>query len=142
MSVIRWRESYNTGIEQFDEEHHKIVDFINSMFVAIRDKAEQQEVEKVLAGVVSYTEYHFDNEEAIMAASNYPELEEHRKKHEKLKAETVKFKVRLEEDFKEGSRKFYVFLREWFTDHIMECDMKYSVKLDLLNEKKSQTHVD
>ncbi len=55
VSVIKLRESYNTGIEQFDEEHHKLVNLINSMFVVIRDNAERQEVEKLLAEVVSHT---------------------------------------------------------------------------------------
>ena len=46
MSVIKWRESYNTGIEQFDMEHHKIVELIDAMFAAIRDKSSKEVVRR------------------------------------------------------------------------------------------------
>ncbi len=129
MSVIKWRDSYNTGVEQFDKEHHKIVELINEMFLAMRDKAGQDQVEKLLNEVVSYAGYHFDNEEKAMAESNFEELETHRQEHEKLKEETERFHGLLEEDFNNGTKIFYKFLREWLTNHILDCDMKYSGKI-------------
>ena len=33
MSVIKWRDTYNIGVEQFDIEHHKLVELI-SFFLA------------------------------------------------------------------------------------------------------------
>lgn len=129
MATIKWRESYSTGVEQFDNEHRKVVELINGMFEAIRDKQGLDEVKKMLEEVVNYTEYHFDNEEKAMEAANFPGLEEHKKEHDKLKLESLEFQARLEKDFSGEIKVFYRFLREWLTDHILECDMKYKDQL-------------
>lgn len=126
MATIKWRESYATGIEQFDQEHQKIVTLINSMFEAIRDKKGIEDVTALLEELVKYTEYHFDNEEQAMEEANYSELPDHKAEHEKLKEESVNFQARLEKNFNNGAKDFYRFLREWLTEHILECDMKYS----------------
>ena len=130
MALIKWRESYCTGVEQFDMEHNKIVELVNAMYGAIRDKAPQEDVEKLLAEVITYTEYHFENEEKMMEDSGFDGLEEHRQEHQRLKEETKAFGKLLEEDFVTGTRELYRFLREWLMDHILECDMKYSGKLN------------
>jgi hemerythrin-like metal-binding protein len=125
MAVIKWRDSYSTGVSQFDSEHRRMVELINGMFEAMRDKKELAEVEKMLEEVINYTQYHFANEEQAMAEIGYPGLAEHREEHDKLKEEAGSFKTRLKEDFDTGTKNFYHFLREWLTEHILECDMKY-----------------
>lgn len=129
MAIIKWRDSYSTGVQQFDDEHHKIVELINDMFEMMRDKNDQAAVEKLLSEVITYTEYHFDNEEKILDERGYPELTQHKKEHEKLKAEVINFKEKLNNDFDNSYRELYKFLREWLTNHILECDMKYSEHL-------------
>jgi hemerythrin len=129
MTVIKWRDSFNTGVRQFDLEHHKIVELINAMYLAMRDKAGRDEVEKLVSELVAYTRYHFENEESAMTAAHYPQLEDHRAEHERLRAEVVNFEKLIKEDFDEGTRDFYRFLRQWLKEHIMECDMLYSGKL-------------
>jgi hemerythrin len=126
MALIKWRESYSTGVEQFDKEHHKIIELINAMFELIRDKSDMETVEKLLDELLMYTQYHFDNEEKAMEETNYPGLVEHRDEHEKLKTEAVNFKSQLKEDSENGTKNFYHFLRDWLTKHILECDMKYA----------------
>ena len=126
MSVIKWRESYNTGIENFDMEHHKIVELIDIMFTAIRDKSDKKVVENVCDDLLSYTVYHFDNEEQAMKAVNYPEIEEHAAEHARLKSEAAKFHTIIINNFPEGTVEFYHFLREWLVNHIQDCDKKYT----------------
>ena len=129
MAIIKWRESYNTGIPQIDKEHEKIIELVNSMFIVIRDKAGKEMVLNTLEQTLSYTEYHFENEEKMMQDAGYPDFEEHMKEHHKLKTDAEQFKLRLEENFADGSKEFYRFLREWVMDHILECDMKYAKTL-------------
>ena len=62
MSVIKWRESYNTGVEQFDREHHKIIELIDIMYEAVRDKSGREVTEKACNDILAYTVYHFANE--------------------------------------------------------------------------------
>lgn len=129
MTVIKWRDSYNTGVEQFDIEHHKIVELINVMFIAIRDNADKEVTEKACEKILSYTKYHFTNEEQAMKAVNYPGLEEQLVQHARLKEKAGNFQITIKNNFPEGRNEFYRFIREWLIDHILNCDKKYGPSL-------------
>lgn len=125
MAVIKWRDSYNTGIDAVDEEHKKLVDLIEAMYTSIRDKEPKETVEKVLGEIVEYTQIHFNNEEALMEEKEYPELEAHKAQHRSLIEEVGEYKDRLVNDFPDGRQELYRFLREWLVNHIMESDKAF-----------------
>ena len=133
MTVIKWRDTYNTGVAQFDMEHQKIIELINTMYGAIRDKSGKEITEKACSEVLSYTGYHFDNEEQAMQTANYPDFQEHIAEHSRLKAEAVKLQGIIAANFPEGTAEFYRFLRDWLVEHIQECDKKYG---EYLKDKK------
>lgn len=126
MSVIKWRESYNTGIEQFDGEHHKIVELIDILFTVLRDQNSKEAVSKVCDDLLVYTKHHFSNEEEAMKSVDYPDLEEHIAEHERLKNEVQEFQAMIEAEFPKGTPELYRFLREWLVKHIQEIDKKYT----------------
>jgi hemerythrin len=130
MAVIKWHDGYNTGVAQFDNEHHKIVELIDIMFAAIRDKSGKEVTLKACNDVVAYTGYHFDNEEQAMQAAGYPELTEHVTEHGRLKAEALRFQETISNNFPEGTSEFYRFLRDWLVNHIQERDKKYGPYLE------------
>ena len=125
MTMIKWRDAYNTGIEQFDMEHHKMVEFIDLMFFAIRDDCDKDATEKICKEVFTYAKYHFDNEEKAMKAVNYPDLQEHIDEHAWFVSEATKLHTILSDNFPEGRTEFYKFLRKWLVSHIQACDKKY-----------------
>ncbi len=125
MSVIKWRDAYNTGVEQFDREHHKIVELIDQMYFAIRDKSGRGVIEKACSDVLAYTEYHFANEEQAMKTANFPELEEHIAEHTRLKQDALEIQSHIDNNFAVGTQEFYRFLRDWLVNHIQDCDHKY-----------------
>ena len=65
-----------------------------------------------------------------MAAVNYPELEEHKAEHAKLKEEALNFQSRITESFPDGARELYHFLRNWLLNHIQDSDKKYGPYLN------------
>lgn len=125
MSIIQWRDSYNTGVEQFDREHHKIVDLIDVLYSCVRDKRESSEITGAIDELVKYTGYHFDNEEQAMKQAGYPELESHQDEHSRLKKQALEFQAIGQVIEREKVRDFYQFLRVWLVDHIVGCDKKY-----------------
>lgn len=129
MAIIKWRDSYNTGVEQFDDEHQKIVELINTMFEVVRDKSDKEITEKVCREMLTYTEYHFSNEEQAMESVSYPHLEEHVAEHNRLKEKVQEFQLITDDDFSKNASELYRFLREWLLDHIMVVDKKYSTFL-------------
>jgi len=126
MTMIKWRDTFDTGVEQFDIEHHKIVEFIDLMFFAIRDNSDKDATEKVCTDVFSYAKHHFANEENAMRAANYPDLEKHIDEHAWFVNEATKFHTILSNNFPEGRTEFYQFLRKWLVSHIQDCDKKYA----------------
>ncbi len=113
MAVIKWLDGYKIEVDQFDMEHHKMVELIDTMFAAILDKRGKEITENVCREVIAYTGYHFDNEEKAMQAINYPGLEEHIAEHRRLKVEALKFQEMVNTNFPEGTTEFYKFLRTW-----------------------------
>jgi hemerythrin-like metal-binding protein len=130
MSVIKWRESYNIGVEQFDAEHRKLVEMIGVMYEVVRDKSDKERVKAVCEEILSYTEYHFANEEQALREINYPYLEEQIAQHAKLKSEAMRLQAVINESYPEGSIEFYHFLRDWLINHILNCDKQYNSYLN------------
>jgi hemerythrin-like metal-binding protein len=129
MSVIKWRDSYNTGVAQFDREHHKIIELIDAMYIALRDKQDKEITRHVCREAITYTETHFANEEQAMVRSNYPGLEEQKKEHLTMKSEVEKYMSLIETNHTEGATGLYRFLRDWLINHILVCDKKYGTHL-------------
>ncbi len=135
MALIKWRDSYDTGVKQFDDEHHKIVELISTLFVALRDKSSKEIVVKVSNELISYTEYHFANEEESMRSAKYPDVEEHIAEHVRLKRDVLEFESTINNEFPKGTSELYRFLREWLVEHIQSMDKKYAQFL----QKNTQT---
>lgn len=125
MAVIKWRDSYNTGIEAVDLEHRKLVELVEVMHTSVRDKEPKDVVEKVITEIAEYTQYHFTNEEMLMEKEHYPQFDEHKTEHQKLIQEVSTFKERLLSNFPDGREDFYHFLREWLINHILDSDKKF-----------------
>lgn len=125
MSLIKWRDSYNTGVQQFDDEHHKIVEFIGILYEALRNQSSKEDVVRVSNELLIYTENHFSNEEKAMRSAKYPHLEEHIVEHNRLKKEVQRYQEIIKNDFQKGTSELYRFLRDWLIEHIMKVDKKY-----------------
>ena len=126
MVTIKWLDVYNTGVELFDNEHHQVVELMNTVLAALLNKGDKEIFEKVCDDLIVYTEYHFAHEEKAMALANYPGIEEHIADHKWLKQEVGKFQEIVKNNFPEGTKELYVFLRQWLIDHIQIVDKQYS----------------
>jgi hemerythrin len=75
---------YNLGIGVIDEQHKRIVDYINDLDDAIHMTGNERHVRllDVLNEVVNYTESHFSFEEAMLEDVKYPFILAHKKVHE------------------------------------------------------------
>ncbi len=73
--------------------------------------------------MIDYNRYHLLREEAVMIVSGYPDLEEHRGRHQKLIAQVYEFAFAWRRDHdSELIHRLRRFLRDWLTGHIMNVD--------------------
>ncbi len=129
MQLIKWRDSYSVGIDQIDKEHKQLVNLINEVFVVVRDKGNADSLNTAVEKLVEYTSFHFAAEEKAMQEARYPDLEQHRREHQRLEKEVTDFQQRLLDEGAAIRTEFYHFLRDWLIHHIIECDMLYSAFL-------------
>ena len=125
MALIKWRESYSVGVDQFDEEHKTIVKLINEMFEVVKDCEVNISVSYEIDQLTEYTKKHFTNEETALEKAGFTLLEEHKAIHKKMVQEVIEFKEQIEKNTAGVNSDFYLFLRDWLLKHILEEDMKY-----------------
>ena len=126
MPLIKWRDSYSVGVEQFDNEHLKLVELINRMFVIVRDRDDVSAVSDAVGRLIDYTQFHFKSEEAALQQAGFPNLGAHKKQHAELERQVLAFQQLILSENESVRVEFYSFLREWLIKHILEEDKQYT----------------
>lgn len=121
---IQWSEKLEIGDPVVDSEHRYLSKLINNLQEQFEAGKEGISLAKVFTHLAKYVRVHFENEEALMEAINFPGLEEHRKEHKELVAQAME----LSEQYMEGEGSITIetleFLKDWAVDHIAGSDMK------------------
>ncbi|MFO7811730.1 MAG: bacteriohemerythrin [Pelovirga sp.] len=125
MAIIKWKPVYETGIVALDKEHQGLVEQINVLFEAVRDKRGNEVYADVVTMLDTYVLEHFDHEEKLMQEYQFPGFEEHRQEHRRLVAAVEKLKRDHAVMDESAARELLKFLRIWLLDHIVKVDKKY-----------------
>lgn len=130
MTVIAWKEVYETGVVALDNEHRGLVAEINRLYEAVRDHRADDVLDDILAMLEQYTVEHFEHEEKLMAEFKFPGLEEHQQAHRELIESVEDMKTRAATDSQELAKEMLKFLRNWVLEHIVEMDKQYGPFLE------------
>jgi len=125
MRTIKWNSDLSVGIDEIDEDHQKLIKYLNDLFTACFAGQGPVVLKDTLQQVQLYTRQHFSHEEDVMRASGFPGLEEHRAQHAELVSELDD----LIDEFEAGgdmdlSYKTMQFLEDWLLHHILIEDKK------------------
>jgi hemerythrin len=130
MAVIAWKEIYATNIVALDNEHRLLIDEINRLYEAIRDKRSDEVLGGILGMLEKYTVDHFAHEEKLMDKYGYSGLDEHKKAHQDLIQAIEELKEKAGSGTEDLARQLLKFLRYWVLEHIVEVDKKYGSFLE------------
>lgn len=136
--AIAWTNDLNTGIDVIDDQHKRIVDYINQLESAMV-KSSHLAVGEVLDELVDYTMSHFAFEESMQEEAGYPFLKPHKAIHGVFIKRVADFQNR----YKAGesiAEELHHMLSIWLVHHIKRDDMAYvaEVKNSLhLHDKKA-----
>ena len=122
--VFRWTRDYAVGIEQIDQEHRKLFALVEGMHQAMLAGKGKQTLQSLLADLIEYTVYHFSHEEGLMERIGYPDLEEHRRQHEDLRAKVRYLQVRSASGEATMTIEVTQFLIEWLKQHTTTSDRR------------------
>lgn len=127
MRQIDWQESLSVGIDIIDSQHRTWIKHFNDTARAVATRENRVQISRTLGFLVDYSEAHFATEEQIMLANDYPELGEHRARHEELRTTLASLVQEYEEEgatenLAEGIENF---LGNWLVNHIRDVDARF-----------------
>jgi hemerythrin len=77
---MKWLKEYELGIDAIDNQHKRIVEYINELEKA-HGLGNEGYITFVLDGLVDYTLTHFQFEEGMQEKAGYPFLKAHKRIH-------------------------------------------------------------
>lgn len=125
MSGFQWNKEFETGLTEVDEQHQRLVNITNDFSKLVQRKdVSLPELTDVFNELASYTQYHFTEEEKLMAELAIDER--HASYHMKLHNDFLQAVLDLHQDMVIGrenaKEKLFNFLKSWLVHHILDCD--------------------
>lgn len=124
MQHIQWVSELDTGIQVIDNQHKRIVEYINRL-IDTRATRDKEQIAEVLDELVDYTLSHFTFEESLMEEAGYPFLNGHKRVHQLFVKRIGDYvqRFRMGEDITED---LLHTLKAWLVNHIKSDDNDYA----------------
>ena len=122
MSIV-WSPDLNTGIEVIDQQHMRIVDFINDLEAA-QVLGDKNKIKAVIDDCVDYTLSHFAFEESLQEEAGYQYAKPHKAVHEVFIKRVAKFQEKHDAG-EDVAPQLHAMLSTWLVHHIKRDDMAY-----------------
>lgn len=126
MLLLRWDPIYSVGIKEIDNQHMKLIDYINELNTAMGQGKGRDQIGKTIEKLLNYTVTHFQVEEKYFKQYGYPETAQHKTAHDLFVDKIKEFKDQFENGRITLTIQVMNFLKEWLKNHILVEDKKYS----------------
>jgi hemerythrin-like metal-binding protein len=126
MSLITWNDQLTVGIEEIDQQHHKLVQLINGLHNHMLAGDASEIMNKVLDRVIEYTGFHFGTEEQLMLEHDYPDSTAHKLQHKELVDTALALQAKLKSGNAHLTMETMHFLQDWLQHHILGSDKKFA----------------
>ena len=122
MPFLEWKDSYNIGVKEIDNQHRGLFDIISKLFTSREYEPDGKYFFLMMNKFVEYTQVHFATEERYMQEADYPKFAEHRNEHELFIAQLLKKVHDIENKEPDIEDKTLNFLKDWYLAHILGTD--------------------
>ena len=128
MPMITWDESYSVGVKELDDQHKKIIEIIDRLYLLISEnKNIETEIPKILSELAEYADRHFSSEEIYFREFDYDKAESHIQIHNEYRERVKEFR----HDFEAGKGGEVLadlsdFVNGWWVWHINHTDKEYT----------------
>jgi len=129
-SYLSWKPEYELNIEIIDNQHKKLVEYIQILYNSVLESNQNEITVKIIADLIDYTHYHFDTEENYFTKTEYPSIEEHKKEHKMFIERISIFSEASNSEF-QMTFSLINFLKSWLINHILLTDKEYVKYLNL-----------
>ena len=122
MPFLEWKDSYNIGVKEIDNQHRGLFDLISKLFTSRLYEPDGKYFLLTLDKFVEYAQVHFATEERYMQEAQYPKFAEHQREHELFIEQVSKLIQDVEKKEPDIENKTLDFLKEWYLAHILGTD--------------------
>ncbi|MFN3678809.1 hemerythrin family protein [Thermosynechococcus sp.] len=126
LTYFEWTDELKTGVAMIDAHHRELVEAVNDLAGAINRGEGRGAIQRLLAFLKYYAEWHFEKEEACAQQAQCPLAETNCQAHRQF--------LTLLKDFQSAYRQFpedeslatrlHESLANWLVSHIMKIDKK------------------
>ena len=124
--LITWTRELELGIGSIDKQHKRLVDLINELHAAMKNRKPKETILNVFGQLKDYTVSHFGAEEKHFARHGYPQTTAHVEEHHKFVAKVLEWEQALLSGRATVTMDVMRFLKDWLTKHIMVVDKSYA----------------
>ena len=126
MDVIQWGEVFETGHSVIDDQHRRLLEMTNKFGESLSANSFfHSDFEVLLTDLVSYTTYHFLEEETLMANAGVDlrHIKQHEEEHRSFLTDVTLLKDELCGAEGHCYEQLFEFLINWLIYHILGSDM-------------------
>ncbi len=123
MAILAWVPELDTGIDEIDRQHRRIVDYINKLY-ELRESPDRQALGDVIGELVDYTLSHFVFEETLIENAGYMFAGPHKKVHELFTRRVSEMQTRFDAG-EDVAAELHGMLSRWLFNHIRNEDHGY-----------------
>lgn len=133
MPAFHWDNCYVTGIAIVDEQHHRLVDLINTLGESLAQSTgiTAEANEAAFGELATYARVHFSDEDALMVRNRIDDraLLPHRQEHADFIREVVKLEASVQTGSTAAGESLMRFLTYWLAYHILGSDQSMARQL-------------
>ena len=119
-------EADSIGVPEIDRQHAELIAMANSLHHAIENSESYAIQASLLDELISFTQFHFATEEALMDRYHDPNADAHKRQHAQLVAQVLFFRHALSSS---DSQMILSALRPWLIRHIKSYDRALGIFL-------------
>ena len=123
---ISWNNTYSVGNAEMDNQHKQLINIINKLFDSFKEGNAEEISNEILNEMIEYANFHLNSEEKLLYKFDYPEKENHEVLHNEFRNKTDELKSMISKKSEDAHYKLMDYLKNWWTNHILIEDMKYS----------------
>lgn len=128
-NTFAFTEKYMVGIDLIDNEHRRLFEIIADVDKVIHAELlhdKYDEIMRLLGELKDYTEFHFNDEEALMERIHYPNLDFQRRAHNAFIERLVEINLSELDDMDDNQQEYLLelmaYLQNWLINHILKAD--------------------
>ena len=128
--MFKWKEEYNTGIEEIDKQHKRLFDIANDIYVLLKNDYcidKYNKITEIIHELIDYVNFHFKEEEEFLLKIRYKGFFAHKVEHYDFakRFENIDY-GKIDNGQDEYIKELLNILYEWITHHILEKDIAYT----------------